>query len=116
VTLDPLHVDVPTRLVGSVGLHRTDWAVPRTEVGYWLRSTATGRGYATEGVLALTQWALADLGATRVELVTDERNAASRAVAERCGFVLEGTHRNVMHGPQGGLRHSCVYARLPDAA
>jgi RimJ/RimL family protein N-acetyltransferase len=101
------------RLVASFGLHRTDWTLPKTEVGYWVRSSATGRGYAREGVLALTAWAFDGLGAQRVELVTDSLNEASRAVAERCGFRLEGLLHNVMRGPDGSLRHSCIYARLP---
>ncbi len=100
------------RLVASVGLHRTDWALPKTEVGYWVRTTEVGRGYATEGVNALTSWALGSLRATRVELVTDEGNLGSRAVAERCGFQLEGTLRHVMRAPDGSLRSSCVYAKL----
>ncbi len=104
------------RLVGSVGLHRTDWSVPKTEVGYWLRTSDTGRGYATEAVQALTSWALHSLGARRVELVTSEANTASRAVAKRCGFQLEGVHRNTMMRPDGRLSHSCVYARLPEPA
>ena len=104
------------RLVGSVGLHRTDWNEPRTEVGYWIRSSETGNGYASEGVQALANWALSDLRAIRVELVTLEENAASRAVAARCGFALEGVHRNVMRGPDGNLRHRYVFARLPSAA
>ena len=41
------------RLVASVGLHRTDWQVPKTEVGYWVRTSAAGRGYVTEGVRAV---------------------------------------------------------------
>jgi RimJ/RimL family protein N-acetyltransferase len=106
------------RLVGSIGLHRTDWNVPRTEVGYWIRTSELGHGYATEGVRALTGWALRDvaeggLGAQRVELVTDDRNQASRAVAERCGFALEGLLRNTMRDPDGSLSNSCVYARVP---
>jgi len=103
------------RLVASVGLHRTDWSLPRTEVGYWVRSSETGKGYASEGVAALTAWALDYLGAKRVELVTDELNLGSRAVAERCGFRLEGILHNVMRGPDGRLRNSCIYARLPAA-
>lgn len=101
------------RLVASIGLHRTDWQVPRTEVGYWVRTGAVGHGFASEGVNALTDWALGPLGAQRVELVTDETNQASRAVALRCGFTLEGVHRNTMRMPDGRLSHSCVYARLP---
>lgn len=104
------------RLVASAGLHRTDWMTPRTEVGYWVRSTETGNGYASECVNALTDWALSELRAVRVELVTDENNHGSRAVAVRCGFQLEGVHRNTMRGPGGELRHSVVYARLARGA
>lgn len=104
------------RLIGSVGLHRTDWQLPKTEVGYWIRTGSTGKGYATEGVRALTTWALEQLGAHRVELVTDELNLASRRVAERCGFTLEGISRHVQRAPDGSLRSSCIYARLATAA
>ena len=99
------------RLIGSVGLHRTDWEIPKTEVGYWIRSSEQGLGFATEGVNAITSWALHELEAKRVELISDEENAASRRVAEKCGFVLEGTHRNTSLAPDGSLRHDCVYAR-----
>lgn len=103
------------RLIGSIGLHRTDWSLPKTEVGYWIRSSETRKGFAAEGVAALASWALQDLGAERVELVTDAANVGSRAVAERCGFVLEGISRNVMRSPDGVLRDSCIYAILaPD--
>jgi RimJ/RimL family protein N-acetyltransferase len=98
------------RLVASIGLHRTDWSLPKTEVGYWVRTSETGKGYASEGVTALTSWAMNQLGAKRVELVTDEQNVGSRAVAERCGFRLEGVLRHVMQSPDGKLRNSCVYA------
>ncbi|MEK8034825.1 GNAT family N-acetyltransferase [Ideonella sp. DXS29W] len=103
------------RLVASVGLHRTDWTLPKTEVGYWVRSTETGKGYASEAVSVLTAWALSGLGAQRVELVTDELNTGSRGVAERCGFALEGILRSTMRSPDGRLRNSCVYARCPPA-
>ena len=101
------------RLVASAGLHRTDWTVPKTEVGYWVRTGEVGKGYATEAVNVLTTWALNRLGATRIELVTDELNAGSRAVALRCGFRLEGVRRHTAQDPDGRLRNSCVYSRLP---
>ena len=104
------------RLVGSVGLHRTDWLLPKTEIGYWVRTSETGKGYASECVRALSAWALDELKAQRVELVTSEDNHGSRAVAERCGFVLEGVLHNTLRRPDGCMSHSCVYARLPDAA
>ncbi len=104
------------RLVASAGLHRTDWAAPKTEVGYWVRTSEVGKGYATEAVNVLTTWALQSLGAERVELVTDERNAASRAVALRCGFRLEGVRRHTAQDPDGRFRNTCVYAKLPAPA
>lgn len=100
------------RLVASVGLHRTDWELPKTEVGYWVRTSETGKGYASECVKALTKWALEELGAKRVGLVTNETNLGSRAVAERCGFQLEGILRNDLSAPDGGLRNTCVYSKL----
>lgn len=103
------------RLVASAGLHRTDWALPATEVGYWVRTSEVGHGYATEAVEALTRWALEGLGAVRVALVTDAGNAGSRAVAERCGFRLEGVLGHAARSPDGRLRDLCHYARFPEA-
>jgi RimJ/RimL family protein N-acetyltransferase len=104
------------RVVGSAGLHRTDWSLPKTEVGYWIRTSEVGKGYATEAVSRLTDWSIRVLGARRVELIAGEKNAGSRAVAEKCGYRLEGTLQNTMLRPDGALCHSCVYARLPGEA
>ncbi|MCC7458416.1 MAG: GNAT family N-acetyltransferase [Nitrospira sp.] len=102
-------------LVGATGLHRPDWATPKIEVGYWVRTSHAGRGYIAEAVQALTRYAFEHLGAVRVELVTDEANTASRRVAERCGFTLEGVLHNERRAPDGSLRHTCVYACLGTA-
>lgn len=104
------------RLLGSTGLHRTDWAVPKTEVGYWLRSSCVGQGYVQEAVQALVAFAFTHLRAARVELITDEQNTRSRRVAERCGFTLEGVLRHERRAEDTGLRNTCVYARFPDRA
>lgn len=99
-------------LVASAGLHRTVWQTPKTEVGYWCRTSASGNGYVTEAVQALAAYAFQHLDAVRVELVTDEENTASRRVAERAGFTLEGVLRNERRAPNGSLRNTCLYARL----
>lgn len=100
------------RLLGGTGLHRMDWAVRRFEIGYWLRSSAQGHGYVSEAVLALTRLAFERLQARRVEIRMDDSNSRSRAVAERCGFELEGILRCDSLSPAGEPRNSCVYARL----
>ncbi|MDB5857744.1 MAG: family N-acetyltransferase [Ramlibacter sp.] len=100
-------------LLGACGLHRTEWETPKTEVGYWIRSSRAGQGFVTEAVTALCGYAFAQLRAVRVELIVDEDNLASRRVADRCGFQLEGTLRSDRRAPDGTLRNTCVYARLP---
>lgn len=104
------------RLLGAAGLHRPQWSVPKVEVGYWVRTSALGRGYVTEAVEAVVGIAFDAIGALRVELVTDEQNTASRRVAERSGFVLEGVLRHERRSADGELRNTCLYARWPSGA
>ena len=63
--------------------------VPFYEVGYWLDSSYTGRGFATELTSALTQCALSHLNAVRVQIKTQKKNIKSQNVAKRCGFEIE---------------------------
>ncbi len=104
------------RLVGCVGLHRPVWSTPKLEVGYWGRTSETRRGFMSEAVNALVAMAFEQLRAARVELVVDEENVASRRVAERCGFALEGVLRNERRAPNGDLRNTCIYARIASQA
>jgi RimJ/RimL family protein N-acetyltransferase len=75
-------------VVGGAGLHRR--ADPDgLEIGYWVRTDRTGRGYATSSARALTDAAFASsLGNERVEIRTDQANAASAAVPRKLGFRL----------------------------
>lgn len=97
-------------LVGCSGLHYVNWELRRFEMGYWGRTQYLGRGLISEGVEALARYALADLGANRVFLTMDERNIASRRLAERVGFEFEGTLRRDRKDTQGGLRNTRVYS------
>jgi ribosomal-protein-alanine N-acetyltransferase len=59
-----------------------------------------GRGYTTEAVQLLVDYLFATKKQHRIHLVIVPENAASRRVAEKCGFVLEGTIRGAFfnHG------------------
>lgn len=98
--------------VGKGGLHTIDWRVPKLEIGYWIRTSCAGRGYATEATGALVEFARGALGARRVEIGCDAQNRASRRVAEKNGFALEGVLRQARRGVDGTLRDACVYARV----
>lgn len=99
-------------LAGACGLLRFDWRVPKCEIGYWCRRRFQGRGLTAEAVRTLTAFAFDALGVRRVELRTDELNDASRCVAERTGFALEGVLRHAAIDPDGVLRTMRVYAQV----
>lgn len=99
-------------LVGKGGLHTIDWSLPKFEIGYWIRTGCAGQGYATEATLAMVGLAQGVLGARRIEITSDARNAGSRRVAEKAGFTLEGIRRQSRRDNRGELADSCMYARV----
>ena len=99
-------------LVGKGGLHTIDWSVPKFELGYWIRSSCVSQGFATEAALGLVELARTHLRARRLEISCDARNAASRRVAEKCGFELEGILRQSRRDTSGELADACIFARV----
>ena len=87
-------------LVGGIGLHHVDWTQSSAAMGYWLSPEVRGRGIMTKATRALTTHAFAALGLHRLEIRAVTENRASRAVAERAGFQLEGVLRGALalHG------------------
>ena len=75
-------------LVGGAGLHRRV-GLDGLEIGYWVRTDRTGRGYATSAARALTEAAFSlPLGFERVEIHMDQANVASVAVPRKLGYRL----------------------------
>ncbi|MCU0424235.1 MAG: GNAT family N-acetyltransferase [Candidatus Kapabacteria bacterium] len=66
-------------------------------LGYWVDTAQTGRGYGTKIAQGLAEFAFHDVGLCRIELVIDVQNAGSRKVAEKAGAVYEGTLRNRLY-------------------
>jgi RimJ/RimL family protein N-acetyltransferase len=98
--------------VGSSGLHRIDWSVPRFEIGYWVRTSMAGRGFATEATRRIADFAFDDLHAERVEIWCDARNERSAAVAKRAGFTFEARLNRHRRDTAGELSDSLCFARL----
>jgi RimJ/RimL family protein N-acetyltransferase len=81
------------------------------ELGCWIRSDRTGRGYATAALRVLTSLSFdAFTEVERVEIRMDAGNVRSRAVAVRLGFAPEGDE--VFPGPRltGQTGRGHVYA------
>jgi RimJ/RimL family protein N-acetyltransferase len=64
------------------------------ELGYVVAPAARGRGVATAALGLLTEWAFAELGALRLELLIGVANDASKRIAERNGYRFEGVLRS----------------------
>lgn len=81
-------VDAGGHLIGTIGL--MDRVGPGgLEIGYWLRTDATGRGVMTRAAARVTDIALSLPGIDRVEIHCDAANAASAAVPRRLGYRLD---------------------------
>jgi RimJ/RimL family protein N-acetyltransferase len=100
-------------LLASVGLiSLTDDG--DAEVGYWCAAAARGRGVTPRAVAALTRYAFGALDVRRVGWRADVDNAASRRVAEKAGFTIEGRLRRALVGRDGGRTDCWVGSRLPE--
>jgi RimJ/RimL family protein N-acetyltransferase len=91
---------VEGRLLGMIGLDGItgpeDRHGARAEVGYWTAPYARRQGYTAEALRAVCRWGLAELGLQRIEWIAFAGNEASRRLALKAGFTMEGTLRNRM--------------------
>jgi RimJ/RimL family protein N-acetyltransferase len=98
--------------IGSSGLHRINWDIPKFEIGYWIDTRFSGKGYITESTEAITKFAFTELKAKRVEIRCDSRNTKSRSIPEKLGFTLEGILKNEGISVESKEpRDTCVFAK-----
>jgi len=116
------------RVVGSTRFGRIErWSWPGTpvpplprgpdavEIGWtWLAAGAQRTHVNTEAKLLMLTHAFEVWGVRRVTLMTDARNARSRANIERVGARLDGILRAHQPAWDGTIRDSAAYSMLPD--
>jgi RimJ/RimL family protein N-acetyltransferase len=82
------------QFVGWIALRPTKHGADgEASLGYRLRRSAWGKGYATEGARVLIRRGFAELGARRVVATTYQDNRASRRVLEKLGMTLVRRYR-----------------------
>jgi RimJ/RimL family protein N-acetyltransferase len=91
-------------------------------VGYWdawelsyqlYDSAFAGRGYVSEAVQLMVDYLFGAKKPNRIQLVIVPENAASRRIAEKCGFTLEGTARGAFFN-DGRNQDVLLYSLLRD--
>ncbi len=99
-------------LLGSIGIsHFADRQA--AEVGYWVKREARRRGVALAAARLVIDWAFAEVGIERLELLTYPGNEASQALALRLGFTRECLLRGFLEPEPGKSRKGRV---VPSAA
>lgn len=88
------------RFLGGCGINQINRIHGFGNLGYWVRSSATGRGVATEAVRQVAEFAFRNANLVRLEIVCAVENKRSQRVAERAGAGREGVlrHRLLLHG------------------
>jgi len=98
-------------LIGDCALRMDKEDVGRAEVGFTLALPYQGKGFATEGVGRVVEYAFIELGLERIFALTDCENGPSIALLERLGMQREGhLRKNFMW--KGERRDEYRYAIL----
>ena len=90
--------DPDGEFAGTIGRHRRA-ADEVVEIGYWIASAQTRRGYATAAARALTPVALELSAARRVEIHCDVANTASAAIPRKLGYRLDRVEAHEREAP-----------------
>lgn len=87
------------RYLGGVGLNQFN-PHRAANLGYWVRTSAAGRGVATRAARLVARFGFEELKLIRIEIVAASGNLASQRVAEKVGAVREGLMRKalIIHG------------------
>ncbi len=96
----------PDRHIGNVSIWHTSRQGPTGEIGYWVHSAEAGKGVITEATAEILRLGFDELDMHRIVLRIAVGNHASERVAEKLGFLLEGTLREEVRVGDEWLDHT----------
>ncbi len=83
-------------VIGLVYLKELDWIKKQGELAYAIGYQEEGKGYTTETVKAIANWAFEEQHLKTLQIIAHKTNRGSIRVAEKCGFtwqkVLKAAH------------------------
>jgi RimJ/RimL family protein N-acetyltransferase len=102
-------------VLGGTGLH-PDVGGDALEIGYWIRSNATGAGLGGEAAAAMTRTGFRLHRVGRLEIRVAPGNTRSARIPERLGYTMEGRLRRLLPpaAPGGGREDALVYTMLAE--
>lgn len=81
------------------------------EMGYFLDEEYWGQGITSEAVRLMEKIGFEILGLKRIEILMMTENAASKRVAEKCGYTKEALLRGAIMDRMGEMRDTWMYAK-----
>jgi ribosomal-protein-serine acetyltransferase len=100
-------LDEQGTFLGGCGLNRLDLRFLKANLGYWVRTSAAGRGVATAATRLLARFGFEQLGLQRIEIIAAVDNKASQRVAEKVNAQREGVLRNGIRYRGGNIDAVC---------
>ena len=95
-------------LIGQITMGGIIYGALRgAHIGYWIDRRFANRGFTTQAVQMLTTYGFDELGLHRIEINLRPENGASRRVAEKAGFILEGARPRFLHIDGQWRDHIC---------
>jgi RimJ/RimL family protein N-acetyltransferase len=86
-----------SQLFGTIGINQVDRFNRRANLGYFVRTSCTCRGTATESTRMMAAYGFEKLNLKRIEIVAAVGNYASQKVAMKVGATREGVARRRSH-------------------
>lgn len=99
-------------IAGFLDLKNIDWKIPKSEMGCYIDVDYEGKGITTKAFALFCEYCFAEFGFKKLFLRTQPTNVSARAVAEKCGFDMEGTIRLDYKTTAGELVDLVYYGRL----
>jgi RimJ/RimL family protein N-acetyltransferase len=105
---------VSGQFLGGTGINQVQRAHGYANLGYWVRRSAWGKGYAVAATLGAAKLAFERLHLVRVEIVIAVGNDKSRRVAEKAGALHEGVLRHRLR-LGGKVFDAHMYSLIPES-
>jgi RimJ/RimL family protein N-acetyltransferase len=99
-------------VLGACGFNQVNHEQRIANLGYWVRTSRTGRGVASSAARLCARYGFDTLGFGRAEIVAMRDNAASRRAAEKAGARFECLARNRLF-LRGEWQEAAMYSLVP---
>lgn len=98
--------------IGFIDLKNIDWSIPKTEIGCYIDELYAAKGITTKALQLFIAYAFIEFEFNKIFLRTHHSNKPAIAIAQKCGFELEGTLRMDYKTTSGEIVDLLYYGKL----